>query len=178
MLGMEGWYQVALLSVGGSLGVNARYWLGVAISRWMGPQFPWATLAINVSGSFAIGVLTVLLAHWMPHPHMRLLVVVGFLGGYTTFSSFSAEALVLWERGERALCLGYIAASVGAGLVAVVLGTAMGRGLIASAGRWSSSDERAAAVAARATDRNGDGADGRGESPQPPADRAGGTQPP
>ena len=98
---MEGWYQVALLSVGGSLGVNARYWLGVAITRWAGPQFPWATLAINVSGSFAIGLLTVLLARWLPHPHMRLLLVVGFLGGYTTFSSFSAEALVLWERGER-----------------------------------------------------------------------------
>ncbi len=78
-----------------------RYWLGVAISRWAGPQFPWATLAINVSGSFAIGLLTVLLSRWLPHPHMRLLVVVGFLGGYTTFSSFSAEALVLWERGER-----------------------------------------------------------------------------
>ena len=118
---MEGWYQVALLSVGGSLGVNARYWLGVAITRWAGPQFPWATLAINVSGSFAIGLLTVLLSRWLPHPHMRLLLVVGFLGGYTTFSSFSAEALVLWERGERRASLGYVAGSVGAGLVAVVL---------------------------------------------------------
>ena len=125
---MEGWYQVALLSVGGSLGVNARYWLGVAVSRWAGPQFPWATLAINVSGSFAIGLLTVLLARWLPHPHMRLLVVVGFLGGYTTFSSFSAEALVLWERGERWPCLGYVVGSVGAGLVAVVLGTMLGAG--------------------------------------------------
>ena len=141
---MEGWYQVALLSVGGSLGVNARYWLGVAVSRWTGPQFPWATLAINVSGSFAIGLLTVLLARWLPHPQMRLLVVVGFLGGYTTFSSFSAEALVLWERGERWLCIGYVAGSVGAGLVAVVLGTMLGRGLIESSGRRSTVEHRAA----------------------------------
>ncbi len=112
---MEGWYQVALLSVGGSLGVNARYWLGVAISRWSGPQFPWATLAINVSGSFAIGMLAVLLSRWLPHPHMRLLVVVGFLGGYTTFSSFSVEALGLWERGERPQAVAYVVGSVGGG---------------------------------------------------------------
>jgi CrcB protein len=144
---MEGWHQVVLLSVGGSLGVNARYWLGVSISRWAGPQFPWATLAINVSGSFAIGLLTVLMARWLPHPHMRLLVVVGFLGGYTTFSSFTAEALVLWERGERALGLGYVAGSVGAGLAAVVLGTALGRGMIETSGRWSARDERTAAAA-------------------------------
>ncbi len=141
---MEGWYRVVLLSLGGSLGVNARYWLGVAISRWAGPQFPWATLTINVSGSFAIGLLTVLLARWLPHPQLRLLLVVGFLGGYTTFSSFTAEALLLWERGERALSLGYVAGSVGAGLVAVVLGTAAGRGLVESAGPWSTARERAA----------------------------------
>ena len=100
---MEKWYQVAALSVGGVLGVNARYWLGVLINRWTGAQFPWATFAINVSGSFAIGLLSVLLARWLPHPHARLLVVVGFLGGYTTFSSFSFEALALWERGELGL---------------------------------------------------------------------------
>ena len=78
---MEKWYQVVALSVGGVLGVNARYWLGVVINRWSGAQFPWATFAINISGSFAIGLLSVLLARWVPHPLARLLVVVGFLGG-------------------------------------------------------------------------------------------------
>lgn len=145
---MEGWRQVVLLSVGGSLGVNARYWLGVAISRWAGVQFPWATLAINVTGSFAIGLLAVLLARWLPHPQMRLLVVVGFLGGYTTFSSFAAEALSLWERGERAPALGYVAGSVGAGLAAVVLGSALGRGLVERTARWPARGGRDAAVAA------------------------------
>jgi fluoride exporter len=126
---VERWYQVAVLSVGGVLGVNARYWLGVLINRWTGSQFPWATFTINVSGSFAIGLLSVLLARWLPHPHARLLVVVGFLGGYTTFSSFSFESLALWERGEWGLCIGYMAGSVVAGFAAVVLGTALAREL-------------------------------------------------
>ena len=126
---MERWYQVAALSVGGVLGVNARYWLGMVINRWAGAQFPWATFAINISGSFAIGLLSVLLARWLPHPHARLLVVVGFLGGYTTFSSFSFEALALWERGERGLSAAYLFGSVAAGFAAVVLGTALGREL-------------------------------------------------
>jgi fluoride exporter len=127
---VESWYQVLVLSVGGVLGVNARYWLGVAITRWTGAQFPWATLTINVTGSFAIGLFTVFLARWLPqHPHARLLVVVGFLGGYTTFSSFSFESLTLWERGERRLCLTYMIGSVVAGFAAVLMGTALGRGL-------------------------------------------------
>ena len=127
---MEKWYQVAVLSVGGVLGVNTRYWLGVVITRWVGSQFPWATFTINITGSFAIGLFTVVLARWLPHPHARLLVVVGFLGGYTTFSSYSLESLALWERGERGLCLSYVVGSVVAGLVAVVLGTVAGKGLM------------------------------------------------
>ena len=63
---METWYQVAVLSLGGVLGVNARYWLGVVITRWVGSQFPWATFTINVTGSFAIGFCTVVLARWVP----------------------------------------------------------------------------------------------------------------
>jgi fluoride exporter len=126
---VERWNQVAVLSIGGVLGVNARYWLGIIINRWTGVQFPWATFAINISGSFAIGFLSELLARWLPHPHARLLVVVGFLGGYTTFSSFSFESLALWERGELALCMAYMGGSVAAGFAAVVLGAALGREL-------------------------------------------------
>ncbi len=141
---LETWYQIAVLSVGGVLGVNARYWLGVVINRWTGSQFPWATLTINVTGSFAIGLFTVLLARWLPHPHGRLLVVVGFLGGYTTFSSFSAESLTLWERGEQWLCLAYMVGSVSAGFAAVVLGSALGRGLALPAGARSGAGRPAA----------------------------------
>jgi CrcB protein len=123
-----GW-RVFVLSVGGALGVNARYWLGVWITRWAGPQFPWATFVINVSGAFAIGFLTTLLARWLPHPNVRLLALVGFLGGYTTFSTFAYESLTLWERGARWLAFANVAGSVAAGLLAVVLGTVLARGL-------------------------------------------------
>jgi CrcB protein len=119
---------VAVLSLGGALGVNARYWLGVWMSRWTSPQFPWATFTINVSGSFAIGLLTVGLARWLPHPNVRLLVLVGFLGGYTTFSTFSFDSLTLWERGEVGLSLASMAGSVVAGLLAAALGASIARG--------------------------------------------------
>jgi CrcB protein len=119
-----------VLSLGGALGVNARYWLGVWMSRWTTPRFPWATFTINVSGSFAIGLLAVGLGRWLPHPNVRLLVVVGFLGGYTTFSTFSFDTLTLWERGEAGLSLANMAGSVLAGLLAVGLGVATARGLM------------------------------------------------
>ncbi len=131
-MNIELWYQIAALSLGGVLGVNARYWLGFLISRWAGSQFPWATFTINITGSFAIGLCTVFLARWSPHPHARLVVVVGFLGGYTTFSSFSFESLTLWERGEHGLCLTYMFGSLAAGFAGVVLGTMLGRYLTGS----------------------------------------------
>lgn len=144
---METWLKVVVLSVGGSLGVNARYWLGAWMSRWASPQFPWATFAINVSGSFLIGFLTIALARWLPHPHARLLVITGFLGGYTTFSTFENEALSLWERGETLLMGANLVGSVVAGLLAVVLGTALARGL--SADRPTTGSRGADAMAAR-----------------------------
>ena len=82
---METWHKIIVLSIGGSLGVNARYWLGAWITRLTGPQFPWGTVTINVSGSFLIGFLTVFLTRWMPHPHIRLLVITGFLGVHHVF---------------------------------------------------------------------------------------------
>jgi fluoride exporter len=126
---METWLKVVALSIGGTLGVNARYWLGAWMSRWASPQFPWATFVINVSGSFLIGFLTVALSRWLPHPTARLLLVTGFLGGYTTFSTFENDNLNLWERGERRLMAVNVIGSVAFGLLAVVLGTALARGL-------------------------------------------------
>jgi fluoride exporter len=126
---VETWTKIIMLTIGGTVGVNARYWLGVWMSRWTNPQFPWATAAINVSGSFLIGFLTIALTRWMPHPNFRLLIITGFLGGYTTFSTFENDNLTLWERGEGWLMSGYVIGSVGLGFAAVVLGTAAARGL-------------------------------------------------
>ena len=126
---METWTKLVALSIGGALGVNARYWLGAWMNRWTSAQFPWATVTINISGSFLIGFLTVALARWLPHPNVRLLVISGFLGGYTTFSTFENDSLTLWERGEGLLMAANLVGSVAAGFAAVVLGTALAREL-------------------------------------------------
>jgi CrcB protein len=151
---------VAVLSLGGALGVNARYWLGGWMSRWTSPPFPWATFTINVSGSFAIGLLAEGLTRWLPHPNVRLLMVVGFLGGYTTFSTFSFDTLMLWQRGEARLSLANAAGSVLAGLLAVALGVALARGLAVPARERAA--KQAASIGARLephgpADAEGDG---------------------
>ena len=143
---MENWGKILVLSLGGVAGVNARYWLGVWINRWASSQFPWATFSINVSGAFAIGFLTALLARWSPHSHLRLLILVGFLGGYTTFSTFAFESVTLWQRGEWVFSLANMAGSVLAGCAAVVLGAALRKELFSPLGvgcfEWDNSHER------------------------------------
>ncbi len=128
---MQVWSQVVALSIGGAIGVNARYWLGVWIETRTGPGFPWATFAINVSGAFLIGLLAVLLGRFWPfHTHTRLLAISGLLGGYTTFSTFAYESARLWERGQVGHCLANLLGSVAAGFLAVVLGIALAQRLL------------------------------------------------
>jgi CrcB protein len=133
---LETWGRILALSVGGVAGVNARYWLGVWINRWASAQFPWATFTINVTGAFAIGFLTALLARWSPHSMLRLLILVGFLGGYTTFSTFAFESVTLWQRGEWVLSFAYMSGSVLAGCAAVVLGAALALGVVQPTWTW------------------------------------------
>jgi CrcB protein len=127
---LELWVRVLVLSVGGVLGVNARYWLGVWISQWADPRFPWATFVVNVSGAFAAGFLSTALANRLPNPHVRVFVVAGFLGGYTTFSAFALESLTLWDRRAFGRAWGYVLGSCVAGLTAVALGAALAQNLI------------------------------------------------
>lgn len=122
--------DVLVLSAGGVLGVNARHWLALWIAGRAGSRFPWATFAINVSGSFAIGLSAILLARRGPSHPVRLFFLVGFLGGYTTFSSFAFEGHALWERGQVGRALAYLGGSVAAGFVAVVLGVLLGRAIV------------------------------------------------
>jgi len=126
------WSRVLVLSLGGVLGVNARYWLGLWLSRSTASH--WATFVINTSGSFAIGFLATALAHWLPHPAFRLMVLTGFLGGYTTFSTFAFESVTLWERGERGAAVINLTGSVVFGFVAAFLGIALARALVLPSG--------------------------------------------
>ena len=115
-----------MVMLGGATGSLTRYLFGTAIMNRLGPRFPAGTLVINVTGSFLIGLLMTLLTERLqPHPNWRLLLVVGFLGGYTTFSSFEWETLSLVKDGGRWLGLFNIIGSVLFGYAAVWLGSIM-----------------------------------------------------
>jgi CrcB protein len=117
----------AMVFAGGGAGAVLRQQLGREMTRWLGPAvvtaFPWATLAVNVIGSLAMGLLAGWLArHGQGGEHWRLLVGVGLLGGFTTFSSFSLELMLLIERGQGSLAFLYAAVSVLAGLTGLYIG--------------------------------------------------------
>lgn len=120
--------QLFLVAVGGAVGSVFRFLTGVAVTRLAGLSFPWGTLTVNVVGSFAIGFLTELVARKLnASMEMRLLIVVGFLGGFTTFSSFSLDTMVLIERGATVAAVSYVLASVVLSLLAAFGGLALGR---------------------------------------------------
>ena len=117
-------YLVVLAGAG--LGGLARFALGTWIMARSAGRFPLGTFLINISGSFFIGLLMTLLTERLqPHPNWRLFLVVGVLGGYTTFSSFEYETLQAVRDGERWMGLFYVAGSVLFGYVAVWLGAAL-----------------------------------------------------
>lgn len=112
---------------GAGLGGMARYAAGTWIMTRVGGSFPWGTLFVNVTGSFVIGLLTALFAErYQPHPNLRLFLVTGVLGGYTTFSTFEYEVLQAVRGGQRFWGLVYLGVSVGIGYLAVALGSMIG----------------------------------------------------
>jgi fluoride exporter len=112
-----------LAALGGALGSAARYAAVLLAARLVGTEFPWGTLAVNVSGSLAIGVLTAAVSQWYPGvPGLRVFLISGVLGGFTTFSAFSFEIFSLLERKAVAQAVLYAAGSVLISLLAVSLG--------------------------------------------------------
>jgi CrcB protein len=118
------------VALGGALGAMTRYGLGLWMVERVGTGFPFHTLVINITGSLAIGILlTLLTERLLLDPAWRLLLVVGFLGGYTTFSSFTFETLALVESGEVLGAVLYVVASNGLGLAAGILGIVVARAI-------------------------------------------------
>ncbi|WP_407495105.1 fluoride efflux transporter CrcB [Pseudooceanicola sp. MF1-13] len=116
------------VALGGAVGASARYLTGLAAIRIMGPGFPWGTLVVNVIGSFLMGVLVVALAQFSANRFAPLLMT-GLLGGFTTFSAFSLDAVTLWERGDTSAAAAYVAVSVILSLAALLAGLFIARGL-------------------------------------------------
>lgn len=115
-----------MILLGGATGSLARFLIGSAIMNRAGGRFPYGTVFINLTGSFLIGfTMTLLTERLKPHPNWRFLLVVGFLGGYTTFSSFEYETLGLVRDGSRWLGLLNAVGSVTLGYLAVWLGAAV-----------------------------------------------------
>ena len=120
------------VALGGGIGALLRYQLGRAMTSWMGPQavatFPWATLAVNAIGSVLMGMLAVWLARHGENAHqLRLLLGVGLLGGFTTFSAFSFELVMLMQRGQFLFAGLYLVLSVGLGVTGLIFGLAVMR---------------------------------------------------
>lgn len=118
--------QVAL---GGAVGASARYLVSVGALRLMGHGFPWATLFVNVLGSLAMGALVVLLAQ-KDATRMAPLLMTGLLGGFTTFSAFSLDAVTLYERGQIGAAASYVSASVVLSIAALFAGMALMKGAL------------------------------------------------
>jgi fluoride exporter len=117
-----------MVGIGGFLGAIARFWLGGYVSTRMGTRFPYGTVLINCTGSFLIGFIVTLLAektHWSPN--WRYLIPIGFIGAYTTFSTFEYETFRVIQDGELLMAFLNVVLSVIVGFLAVWMGVVAGR---------------------------------------------------
>ncbi|RWR26087.1 fluoride efflux transporter CrcB [Sinirhodobacter populi] len=118
------------VALGGAIGSTLRYLVNVASGRLLGIGFPYGTMFVNIVGSFVMGVLAVFLAGRSGSWHVPFLMT-GILGGFTTFSAFSLDAMVLYDGGRPGLAAFYVIASVVVGLMALVAGMALAKGYFA-----------------------------------------------
>lgn len=123
--------EFILISIGAALGANARYWLATWFAERWGASYPWGTLFINVTGSLLIGLIITLLGRrLLTDPTYRLLLVTGFLGAYTTFSTFSYETVALLQAGSYFAALSNAVNNLALGLTATVSGIWLARWLV------------------------------------------------
>ncbi len=111
---------------GGAVGSGARFLTGRATLAWFGPSYPWGTLAVNLIGGFLMGALVGTLARVsVPGENWRLLLAVGVLGGFTTFSAFSLDTVVMLQRGDLSMAALYVLASVIGSIAALFAGLSL-----------------------------------------------------
>lgn len=117
-----------IVALGGAIGSVLRFWAGGLVSGKFGTRFPYGTFVINITASFLIGfIMTVLAERTHMSPAWRYLLVIGFLGGYSTFSSFEYETFQVFADGEFLIAAMNVALSVGVGFIAVWAGAITGR---------------------------------------------------
>lgn len=122
--------HLLLVAAGGAIGSSLRHLVNMASLRWFGPTFPWGTLFVNLAGCFAMGVLIELIARrFGATQEVRLFVATGILGGFTTFSAFSLDAAVLWERGAHSVAALYVGVTLAGTLAAIFAGLWLARSL-------------------------------------------------
>jgi len=116
------------VALGGAVGASLRHLVNVAGLRLLGSHFPWGTAVVNVVGSFVMGLFIAFLArHAVGSQELRLFVATGLLGGFTTFSAFSLDFALLWERGAVSLALAYALGSVVLSIAALFAGLSISR---------------------------------------------------
>ncbi|MDF1762817.1 MAG: fluoride efflux transporter CrcB [Oleibacter sp.] len=119
------------IAFGGALGAVARFVVASAVFRWADRPFPYGTLSVNLLGSFAIGMAFVwIVEHQLANDHVRSLAMVGFLGAFTTFSTFSLESITLLQQARYDAFLGYIGVSVLGCLLATAAGIGLAKSLV------------------------------------------------
>ncbi|WP_182084574.1 fluoride efflux transporter CrcB [Aureimonas sp. ME7] len=123
--------NLALVALGGALGSTARYAVGLGATRWFGLAVPYGTMFVNITGSAMMGFLVALFARKIDaSPELRVFLMVGILGGYTTFSSFTLDAMALWTKGAEVSSVLYTLLSVSGGLLAFFLGASLARQIV------------------------------------------------
>ena len=122
---------IGAIALGGALGAVMRYGVNVLSLKFLGDAFPWGTLSVNVLGSFIMGAAIIAFAHlWQPPAELKALLITGVLGAFTTFSTFSLDVALLYERHAYMPMAGYIVASVVLSISALFLAMWLVRGFV------------------------------------------------